>query len=87
MTSPEQAAIELSRLLVRYVNDSTWYCVGYDDSYDDSSIIIYAKTRKRANELVAFVGYEFDGYPVKGRSFGKVRLVARQGTQAPVAGR
>lgn len=83
MTSPEQAAIELSRLLVRYVNDNTWYCVGYDDS----TIIIYAKTRKRANELVAFVGYEFGGYPVKGRSLGRVRLVARQGTQAPVAGR
>lgn len=74
--SIEQAATELSRLLVRYANDNTWYCVGYDDS----TIIIYTQTRRRANGLVAFVGYECNGYPVKGRALGKVRLVARQGT-------
>jgi hypothetical protein len=74
MTTPiEQAAIGLSHLLVRYVNNSTWYCVGYDDV--NNTIIIYAKTRKRANEIVAFVGHECEGYTVKGRALGNVRLL------------
>jgi hypothetical protein len=74
--SIKQAATELSRLLVRYANDNTWYCVGYDDS----TIIIYTQTRRRANELASSWSSACNGYPVKGRAFGKVRLVARQGT-------
>ena len=73
MPSLDEAGASLTRDLVRYCGTDSWHFVGLADN----ELLIYTQTRKRANELVSFVGRTYQGFPVRGVSLGKVRIVAR----------
>lgn len=64
MSTPtlEEAARKLSNDLVKYAGTDGWHAVGYVDDLLNPHLIIYTTTRKRANDLLAFIGYSQDGY-------------------------
>jgi hypothetical protein len=69
---------EAGRLLMKALDD---YCggryamVGLDEV--GNQLYLYAQTRKRGNELAAFVGWTFHGYKIVVKAVGKIRLLAR----------
>jgi len=69
----EEAGRELSRQLYKYAGQEGWYFIGVSDT----EMFIYTKTRKRANELLSFIGYEFEGYKVRGKMVGKIKPLAK----------
>lgn len=71
--SIEEAAKALTTDLLQYAGPEGWHAVGHDDT----QIIIYAKTRKRANDLLAFIGYKQHGYKVVGKTLPGVTLIPK----------
>lgn len=73
----EEAAKSLTADLVKYAGTEGWQCVGYADEPNNPHLIIYTRTRSRANQLLAFIGYRHNGFKVIGRALGRVTLCAR----------
>jgi len=69
-----EAAAKLTADLLRYTGPEGWQCVGMCEGPGDPHLIIYTTTRRRANQLLAFVGYRQGEYKVIGRAIGRVTL-------------
>lgn len=70
----EQAAAKLTEDLLRYSGPQGWQCVGMCDEPNNPHLIIYTDTRRRANQLLAFIGYRQGEFKVIGRALGRVTL-------------
>lgn len=73
----EEAAKRLTADLIKYAGTDSWQCVGYSDEPNNPHLIIYTRTRARANQLLAFIGYKQNGFRVIGRALGRVTLCPR----------